>query len=246
MYDNVLPVQYELMENKKDYAMASVINTAGSSIAKPGFKIIVSENKIIFGTLGSPNLDNVVMKEGMKSIENKAPKVLKIALDKDNKDCDYSMNTTCGGIIELFIEPYLHRSQLIILHESNDDMLLKSLYELSPFIDMDLRAYNINDDSEKNNLTKDEYSDAYVLFITKSVKELDFLEFFLKKELKYMAIVASKNRFKSDIDILKKRNIDLDTTKIKCPAGLDINAISVNEIALSIAAELIKEKNQKT
>ncbi len=42
-----------------------------------------------------------------------------------------------------------------------------------------------------------------------------------------------------------KDNPDADRNGIKCPAGLSINAVTVNEIAVSIIAEIIMEKNNE-
>ncbi|MEM0140055.1 MAG: XdhC family protein [Ferroplasma sp.] len=244
MYDNIIPIQEELIEKKKDYALVNVIKTSGSSIARPGFKIIVSENRVIYGTLGSPNLDRVIMGESMEAIKKKSTKYLKIALDKDNKDCDYSMNTTCGGIIELFIEPYIQRCDLIILHESDNDMLLKSILYLSDYIGMNITTIDINNDERKKYVFSSNFDGDYILMLTKSEKEIDFIEYLAGQKVRYIAIVSSKNRFNSDIQQLKKRNNKLDYSKIKCPAGIDINAISINEIAISIISEIIKEKNK--
>ena len=49
--------------------------------------------------------------------------------------------------------------------------------------------------------------------------------------------------FNEDLEQVKKNDPELDTSLIKCPAGVDINAITINEIALSIVAEIIREKN---
>ena len=129
MYDDIIPLQTSLQNNKKDYAIATVIKTSGSSIAKPGFKILASGKSILYGTLGSPSLDKVVLGELNASIEKQETKYLKIALDKDNKTSDYSMNTTCGGMIELFIEPYVHRRNIVMLVESLKNEALKMMGE---------------------------------------------------------------------------------------------------------------------
>jgi xanthine dehydrogenase accessory factor len=243
MYDNIIPLQLDFQEKKNDYALATVIKTSGSSIAKPGFKILAVNGKIVYGTLGSPSLDNVVLKESEISIKNKETKYLKIALDKDNRTSDYSMNTTCGGMIELFIEPYVHRRNIVMLVESNEDKLLGVLEGLIPYIDMNPLVVNINRDEEVKRLLSENHSDDYVVLLTKTENEIRFISHFLKEKPRYLSIVSSKNRFNKDLEQVKKNDPELDTSLIKCPAGVDINAITINEIALSIVAEIIREKN---
>jgi len=243
MYDDIIPLQLNLQAHNEDYAIATVINTSGSSIAKPGFKILATKESILSGTLGSPSLDKVVFNELNNSIKNKETKYLRIALDKDNKTSDYSMNTTCGGMIELFLEPYIHRGTIVILVESNDDKLLKALNGLISYTDLNSEVININKDDEVKRLMEKKYTDDFVVLLTKTENEIKFISYFLKNKPVYLSIVSSKNRFNRDIEQIKSKNPELDTSLIKCPAGIDINAITINEIAISIIAEIIKNKN---
>ncbi len=243
MYDDIISLQLDLRDNGKDYAIATVIKTSGSSIAKPGFKILASGESILYGTLGSPSLDKVVLKELRFSMENKQAKYLKIALDKDDKTSDYSMNTTCGGMIELFIEPYIHRSNLVMLVEANDDKLLNALEGLVSYTGLNPKIYNINKEEEVKQLILQSHPDDFVVLLTKTEKEIRFISHFLKNKPAYLSIVSSKNRFNKDIEQVKSQNPGLDTSLIKCPAGININAITIDEIAVSIIAEIIKERN---
>jgi xanthine dehydrogenase accessory factor len=243
MYDNIIPMQADLQNNNRDYAMATVVKTSGSSIAKPGFKLLLVEGAILYGTLGSPSLDNVVLNEAEKAMALNQTRYLKIALDKDNKTADYSMNTTCGGMIDLFIEPYIHRRKLIVLTESNDDKLLASLKGLILYTGLDLETVNINIEDEAKKLFSEKHSNDFVLLLTKTEKEIKFISHFLEEKPAYLAIVSSKNRFNKDLDQVKKSHPELDPSGIKCPAGIDINAITINEIAISIVAEIVMQKN---
>lgn len=241
MYYDLIELQKDLKNKNIEYAIAYVINTTGSSIAKPGFKLLISNNKILYGTLGSFFLDNTVLKESMLTIKNRKTKTLKIALDKDNKDCDYSMNTTCGGIIEIYIEPY-YSDRLIIITESDDDELMKSIFNIGYYSGLKVIKYNIH--NEKEDILNDNFDNDYILMLTKSPAEIEFLSYFLSKKSKYLGLVASKNRFNSDLNILKENFNEEQLKKIKCPAGIDINAITINEITISIISEIISIKNK--
>ena len=243
MYDDIIPIQIDLQAGRKDYAIATVIKTAGSSIAKPGFKILITGGTVIYGTLGSPSLDNVVLKEAEKVIEKNETKYLKIALDKDNKTSDYTMNTTCGGMIELFIEPYVRRRIMVILVESFNDKLLDALKALVPYTGLTPEVYNINNENDSKHIMESDFTDDFVLLITKTENEIPYISHFLIKKPRYLAIVSSRNRFNRDMETVLREHPDADKNAIKCPAGLSINAITVKEIAVSIVAEIIMEKN---
>ncbi|WMT50460.1 MAG: XdhC family protein [Ferroplasma sp.] len=245
MYDDILSLQADLQKSKSDYAVATVIRTSGSSIAKPGFKILAVHGQVLKGTLGSPSLDNIVLKEAEGTIEKNETKYLRIALDKDNKTSDYAMNTTCGGMIELFIEPYVHRRSLVILVESFNDKLLEALKTLIPYTGLMPEVYNINDKNDSKHLMEYDFRDDFVLLITKTENEIPYIAHFLMEKPRYLAMVSSRNRFNRDMESVLKDHPDADRNGIKCPAGLSINAITVNEIAVSIIAEIIMEKNNK-
>ncbi len=241
MYEDLIKLQGDLKNNNMEYAISYVINTSGSSIAKPGFKLLISDNKILHGTLGSPSLDNVALKESMLAIKNRKTKTLKIALDKDNKNSDYSMNTTCGGIIELYIEPY-YSDRLVLVAESENDELMKAMVNMENYTGLKVIKYNIKTD--KDTIFNDSFDNDYILMLTKSPAETEFLSYFLTKKSKYLGLVASKNRFNSDLDTLRKKFSEDELKRIKCPAGMDINAITIGEIAISIISEIISIKNK--
>ena len=88
-----------------------------------------------------------------------------------------------------------------------------------------------------------DFTDDFVLLITKTENEIPYISHFLIKKPRYLAIVSSRNRFNRDMETVLREHPDADKNAIKCPAGLSINAITVKEIAVSIVAEIIMEKN---
>ncbi len=243
MYDDYLDIQVNLKSKKTDYAIATVIRTTGSSIAKPGFKMLISENKILRGTFGSRKMDNIVMNEAIKCIEEKKAETITIGLDKFNRNCDFNMDTTCGGSIDIFIEPTLNNINIVVLTEAGDDQIFVGIKKLSEFLNINVTGINTEKDNVIEEIRSMDITDSYIVLLTKNEREIEYLKEILKKQSKYIGLVASVNRFKHDLESLKKTFNDDDLKRIKCPAGIEINAVSPEEISLSVISELILYKN---
>mgnify|MGYP000879226034 CR=1 FL=1 len=100
----------------------------------------------------------------------------------------------------------------------------------------------ITDYPEINKIVED-YSYAVILTHNHEY-DLDVLRELLKRNLKYLGMIGSKEKVNSTFLALLKEGIDeKELKKVKAPIGISINSITAEEIAISIAAEIIKVKN---
>ncbi len=108
----------------------------------------------------------------------------------------------------------------------------------NPFADEKI----ITDYPEINKIVED-YSYAVILTHNHEY-DLEILRELLKRNLKYLGMIGSKNKVNSTFLALLKEGIDeKELKKVKAPIGISINSITAEEIAISIAAEIIKVKN---
>ena len=87
---------------------------------------------------------------------------------------------------------------------------------------------------------------SYIAIVTTSIQtDLEVLNSCIHKKVRYLGVMGSKSKRKEIFNQLSKRGISEDLLqKIKCPIGIsDINSHSAEEIAISVAAEIIKIKN---
>ncbi|KPV46965.1 hypothetical protein SE19_03135, partial [Acidiplasma aeolicum] len=172
MYNDYLEILNELKNNNKNYAIATVISSTGSSIAKPGFRLIVSENRIIAGTLGSRKMDSYVLDACNESINKNMTKNISIGLDKNNKIYDYNMDTTCGGVINIFIEPFYNSQRIIILTESDDDEIYLNIKKIADIIKINLLKINTENEKLEEKLNDIDLKNSYFILLTKNEKEI--------------------------------------------------------------------------
>lgn len=112
-----------------------MVATSGSSIAKPGFKEIISESgEIVWGgTLGGACPESVIIDESLSVLRKGGePKTIRIHLEKTEaavqallrkEENEIYVETFCGGgQIEVFLEPYLPRERMIIVAQGGAGM----------------------------------------------------------------------------------------------------------------------------
>jgi xanthine dehydrogenase accessory factor len=88
---------------------------------------------------------------------------------------------------------------------------------------------------------------AYAVIVTRGhTHDLDALRALAKQPLRYLGLIGSKAKVKRIYDALIDEGTPVDSLEqVHAPIGLDIGAITPQEIAVSILAELIAVKHGK-
>lgn len=96
-----------------------------------------------------------------------------------------------------------------------------------------------------NKLHPDESS--YIVIMTRGhLHDREVLEWALKGNPKYIGMIGSKTRVQAHFSILQDKGVSKEVLDgVHAPIGLDINAQTPQEIAVSILAELIKVRRAK-
>jgi xanthine dehydrogenase accessory factor len=239
---------FKVLEKKgSSFAIATVIRTMSSTAAKPGMKAIISASgKIVSGWLGGGCITTAVCKTAVETLKQKKPKLVVLRpsdlLDDNNIKNDdqiFHKKNYCPseGSMDIFVEPFYPKPELII-------------YGNTPIADELVKfgkKYNFNvviiNDEEKNNKNFKSNSEKFVVLATQGEGDLKAINSSLEYSSNYIGLVASKKKF----NVLKKKMIEkgCSETNLKrliCPAGIDINAVMPEEVALSIFAEIIQLK----
>jgi xanthine dehydrogenase accessory factor len=89
---------------------------------------------------------------------------------------------------------------------------------------------------------------AYVVIVTRGhTNDLDALRALAPRDLRYLGLIGSRAKVARIYDALSAENMPAETLKrVHAPIGLDIGAVTPQEIAVSILAELIAVKHGKT
>lgn len=92
-----------LIEEKKAFAVVTIIANHGSTPRTAGSKMVVLEDNTIFGTIGGGLIESVIIEESIQLIGQQTCLIKEYALDQDIKD---GLDMICGGTLSILIETY--------------------------------------------------------------------------------------------------------------------------------------------
>lgn len=257
-----------LTENGQKFAVATVVRVHGSSLGKPGFKAVVTEDeKLVAGSLGGVCPESAIIDTASKAIASGTPRTVKIFLEdtgqaiagmaKSQSEDEIHVETFCGGMMEVYVEPFLPSDRLILVGQGGKDDVEDALVTLGKMMDYEVivldRTPVLSTEPDavvrdvKEDLSNFEFKEGdSVVVLTKGAYDIPALEGLSKQKLRYVGMLASRNRIKEDFKLLKEKGVQqsfLDS--VHSPIGIDVSAVTPNEIAVSIMAELISVRRPK-
>ena len=263
--DDLFLSKIEELKEKK-LAVATITKTFGSTLGKPGFKLIISEGgEITYGTLGGGCPEGPIVRVGLEVIKNQKPRVVRVYLEdaktalgkisiSDDGD-EIHVETNCGGNMEILVEPYAPRPTLVVFGDTFNSPLERNVVNIGKEIGFRTIEHNPlgacgQPDLATTTLDMDLIKvpeGAYVVIVTRGVNDAPLLKHLSKFKLDYVALVASKNRWfatKQELERLGVRREFIES--VHAPAGLDIGAILLEEIAISILSEIVEERRKSS
>ncbi|MDA4111438.1 MAG: XdhC family protein, partial [Thaumarchaeota archaeon] len=86
---------------------------------------------------------------------------------------------------------------------------------------------------------------SFVVLVTRGVNDARVLKHLAKFNLNYVGLVASENRWQATKDELLKEGVSREfLDRVHSPAGLDISSVLLEEIAISVLAEIIEHRRK--
>ncbi len=244
----------EIENSNAKAALCTIIATKGSAPRKTGSKMIVYENGKIAGTIGGGELEKKVIEQALNVIQNNTSKITTHNLVSELAMC-------CGGTVELFIEPIMNKKKLYIFGAGHiGKSLAKFAVELDFNVSLIDERYEAFDDIDIPEATqlKEQHATAieqlkfdehtFIVILTHNHQyDREILALTSMKQHQYIGMIGSERK----VEIAKKNMMAshiMDAEKIATidmPIGLDIEAITPQEIAISILGKLIDVRNKK-
>jgi xanthine dehydrogenase accessory factor len=244
---DLLDLMTALRARREPYALATVVETAGSASAQPGAKALIArDGTLLTGWVGGGCAESAVRETALDCLQSGEPRV--IALDLNDEVLGTGM--PCGGSMRVFIEPVLPRPTLWILgHGRVAEVLSRFAATLGfrivvndtpppdPTRFPDAEEI-IGDDYDYARLAP-ETGDAVVIATQHKGDHLSAARA-LRSPAGYIAIIASRKRSGLVLDYLREQGFgEAELARIRAPAGLDLGARTPEEIALSVVSEIV-------
>jgi xanthine dehydrogenase accessory factor len=241
----LLALAAELQRRGEPFALATVVRCEAPTSAKPGAKALVLEDGSISGWVGGACAEPVVVREALRALEDGRPRLIGLIGEGTRGPgrtagmVEYPMTCHSGGTLEIYVEPYLAKPLLVLVGHGPVLEALATFGQATEHAVLTLGADEAVAALERGGAARR----ASVVVATHGDADEDALERVLKTDAGYVSLVASRRRAAVMVERLKQRGVSPERLgALKAPAGLDIGAVSPDEIAVSILAEIIQHR----
>ncbi len=229
--ENIFDQCSQLRAQEEPFVLATVVAYKSPQSAKPGSRAIIKPDGSISGWVGGGCVQPIVLREAKRALKTGQPKLLTISPDAARDDWkgveSYRMTCEGGGSLEIYLEPFLPKPKLLIVGDSPVAQTVAQLGEL-----LDFKV--IKDTSQIDEAT-------YVVVATMGNGDEEGLLSVLGSRPKYFGLVASEKKSQALFEYAREVGFtDEQLGAIKSPAGLELGAETMQEIALSVIAEMIQ------
>jgi xanthine dehydrogenase accessory factor len=245
----------EMVEKGETGALCTVIESNGSTPRHEGSKMLVYEDGRFIGTVGGGEMEHRVLTEAKKAMKDGKSRLLSYSL-VDPKQGDPGV---CGGTVEVYVEPMIPSPLLVIIGGGHVGKAVAHLAKWSGF------RVAISDDrpefcTQEANPDGDEFfpypmaelpahlkinPQTYLVLTTRgSPLDVAGIPALLDKPFAYLGLIGSRRRWLTTKKALLDNGVAEDqVARVHSPLGLELNAETPEEIAISIMAEIIMIKN---
>ncbi|HZT75996.1 MAG TPA: XdhC/CoxI family protein [Vicinamibacterales bacterium] len=240
-------------------ALVTIVSTTGSTPQRVGAKMLVYSDGRTVGTIGGGCYENDAFWKAREAITQRKPQLVRYELSDD-----FAQETglICGGQMDVYIEPIEPSPELFIVGAGHVGYHLARVAHEVGFV------VHVVDDREKfanaerfpnaAEIVVDDIPQwlertslpphAYVVVVTRGhTNDLEAMRALAPRDLRYLGLIGSRAKVARLYDeLLKDGRLAPDRLeRVHAPIGLDIGAVTPQEIAVSILAELIAVKHGK-
>jgi xanthine dehydrogenase accessory factor len=224
----------DLAERREPYVSAVVVRAQKPTSVRPGDAALVFADGRIEGFVGGACAESSLRLHAARVLETGEPLLLRILPgvgDEPAAEGAVVVHNPClsGGALEIFLEPVLPRPRIVVVGDTPIAAALCSLGEGAGF-----------ETAPGGELGP---SDAAAVVASHGKAEEETIARAVELGVPYVGLVASRTRGAAVLDSLRGAGTsDDELARVHTPAGLDIGAREPGEIALSILAEIVRER----
>ncbi len=236
-------------------ALATIVEVRGSIPSFESAKLLVREDGSMAGTIVGGCVEAEVWNAAREVLETEKPRHLSFNL---GQDAAYDNGLICGGQLEVFIEPVMPIPSAYIFGAGHISKSLSKVASLAGFrtVVIDNREQFANRERfpDVDEVIAQEYEDvcarleinesSYLVIVTRGHRDdMRVLRWAIDTRARYIGMIGSRRKTLSVIKELEKEGFPRERfERIHSPMGLDIGAITPEEIAVAVVAEMISNR----
>jgi xanthine dehydrogenase accessory factor len=258
MNQEVFAAVADALERGEPAALVTIVSTTGSTPQRVGAKMLVLGDGRQVGTIGGGCYENDAFGKAREAIRTRRPQLVHYELDDD-----FAQETglICGGQMSVYIEPIEPSPELYVIGAGHVGLHLANLAH-----EVGFRVHVVDDRVKFANAERFPHAvevvaediptwvaraalpaHAYVVVVTRGHNgDLDAMRALAPRDLRYLGLIGSRAKVARIYEQLRSESLPAAfLEQVHAPIGLDIGAVTPQEIAVSILAELIAVKHGK-
>lgn len=233
-------------------ALATIVQVRGSIPSFESAKLLVREDGSMLGTIGGGCVEAEVWNAARDVIATEKPRHMHFSL---GQDAAYDNGLICGGQLDVFVEPVVPQPAAFIFGAGHISKSLSKVADMAGFrtVVIDDREMFANRERfpEADEVYADEYEaifpklpineSSYIVIVTRGHRDdMRVLKWAASTNARYIAMIGSKRKVIGVVKELEKEGVPVGAfERIFAPMGFDIGAVTPEEIAVSVVAEMI-------
>lgn len=233
-------------------ALATIVQVRGSIPSFESAKLLVREDGSMVGTIGGGCVEAEVWNAAREVIATEKPRHMSFNL---GQDAAYDNGLICGGQLDVFVECITPQPSAMIFGGGHISKSLAKVLDLAGFrvsvIDNRETYANRERFPEAAEVHAEEYEDvypkltvnesSYIVIVTRGHRDdMRVLKWAVTTRARYISMIGSKRKVISVIRELEKEGVPREAfERVYAPMGFEIGAITPEEIAISVGAEMV-------
>jgi xanthine dehydrogenase accessory factor len=245
MGDELLDLAAELRRRGEAFALATVVRCERPTSAKPGARALIRTDGSMTGWVGGACAEPVVLREALRALRDGQPRLVGLVGETGGGRAEvegilaYPMTCHSGGTLEIYVEPFLPKPALALVGQGPVVETLAALGRATGFAVTVIGSAEAAAGHGRLPLGPQDS----VVVATHGNADEEALAAVLAREPGYVSLVASRKRAAVVVESLRRRGVAAERLgRLKAPAGLDLGAVTPEEIAVSILAEIIQSR----
>ena len=233
-------------------ALATIVQVNGSIPSYESAKLLVREDGSMIGTIGGGCVEAEVWNAAREVMQQERARQMNFSL---GQDAAYDNGLICGGQLSVFVEPVIPQPRLFVFGAGHISKSISKFASMAGFatVIVDNREAFANRDRfpEADEIHSEEYEEvfpklvirdtSYIVIVTRGHRDdMRVLRWAVQTQARYIGMIGSKRKTITIFRELTKEGLPAHLfERVHAPVGLDIGAITPEEIAVAITAELI-------
>ncbi len=254
-YNCLVDIYEEIVKLRRDGrrgALATIVNVRGSIPSFETAKMLVRDDGSIAGTIGGGCVEAEVWQAAREVMESEKPRTMTFNLNNNPR---YDSGLVCGGTLEVFVEPVVPVSNLYLFGAGH---VAQSLYKVARLAGFDVTVIDDREsyaNRERFPEARDIYAEdldktmaqlappenSFIVIVTRGHRDdMRVLRWAVEQPARYVGMIGSRRKVLAIYKELEQEGVPREKfERVHAPIGLDIGAITPEEIAVAITAEMI-------